>query len=201
MSAMNGATQTIQNLPRVASALPGQWLYLLDDEEGVVYSETKNRFAGLSAAGVSAYRAFDAGASVEDLRALSNAATRHSASAKGMDTVAALVRGVFPAEDSLLELPPLQHPVTASIEIHDIPALIEFPRGPLEELCRDYFRNCAPSTKPAKCHVYTQRAESGWTIYVNCCGMLSSLADEQLGLGFLHAGRCLLYVESRYDVA
>src|SRR5271170_8478924 len=153
---MNRHAESILRLRSIACALPGQWLYLLGDEGGVVYSQTQNRFAGLSSAGISAYRALDAGASVEELRALSNAATRHPASADAIDTVAALARGVFPAEDPLFELPPLQHPLKASIEIHDIPAVMEFPLGPLEELCCDYFRNCPPSVRPAKCRIYPQ---------------------------------------------
>jgi len=198
---MNRHAESILRLRSIACALPGQWLYLLGDEGGVVYSQTQNRFAGLSAAGISAYRALDAGASVEDLGTHWAGAARHPASADGMDTIAALARGLFPAEDPLLELLPLQHPMTANIKIHDIPAAVEFPREPLEDLCRDYFRNCPAGAGSAKFRIHSQYKENGWTVYVNDWGLLSSLADRQLGLGFLHAARSLLYAESRYDAA
>ncbi len=193
---MNETADLDYGLHRVASAHPGQWLYLLADE-GVVYSETQNRFVGVSAAGVAAYQAFDAGATLEDLRRFSDAPTCSIA----VDTIYALSQGIFPAEEPRVEWPTLQRSLTANLEIHDIPVNVEFPPGPLEELCWDCFRSCPPTTKPARCHISARRMGDGWRVYANDCEILASLADEQLGLGFLHAARFLLYAESGYDVA
>ncbi len=49
-----------------ATACDQQWLYMIG-EEGLVYSQSRNRFAGLDAAGISAYQAFDAGIPLRDL--------------------------------------------------------------------------------------------------------------------------------------
>jgi hypothetical protein len=187
-------------LHRVPTSCPGQWLYLLADE-GIVYSEMQNRFAGLGAAGVSAYRAFDAGAGIEDLRRINNRRGSSPASDDGLETIHALSRGRFPAQDDVLEWPPLEYPVTASLEIHGIPVLVEHPTGPLEDFCRDYFKNCPPSTQPARCHLSVQRREDAWAIDGNGIELLSLLQDEQLGLGLLHAARSLLYADAEYDVA
>jgi len=187
-------------LHSVATSCPGQWLYLLADE-GVVYSETQNRFAGLAAAGVSAYRAFDAGIGIEELRRFSDLPISSFASDDGLEAVHALSRGTFPAQDSGLEWPPLDYSASANIEILGIPILLEYPTGPLENLCRDYFRNCTASTQPARCHLTAQHREDGWAIYGNGRELLSLLRDEQLGLGLLHAARSLLYADAEYDVA
>ena len=195
---MNEAPESTPSLRRIACAIPGQSLYLLGDD-GVVYSETQNRFAGLSAAGVSAYLAFDAGMSVKDLAAFSRNAAYESHEA--IDTIAALARGIFPGEDPLITWSPLQSSFTANVRIHDLPVLVEFPPGPPTEICRDCFRNFPPSAERAKCHISARPSQKGWTVYVNGCRLLSSLADEQLGLGFLYAARSLLYAESRYDAA
>ena len=182
-------------LHRVPCAHPGQWLYLLADA-GVVFSETHNRFVGLSSAGVAAYQAFDAGATLEDLRAY-NQPTR----SVSMDTIHALSHGIFPAGEPRVVWPPLQHDLTANLEIQDVPVRIDFPPGPSEQLCRDCFRSCPPTAKPAKCHISARRTGDSWAIYANDCEILASLAEEQLGLGFLHAARSLLYAQSEYDVA
>jgi hypothetical protein len=192
-------------LERVASTAPGQWLYLLG-EEGIVYSERHNRFAGLDAAGVAAYRAFNAGAGIQDLRALSNQNILCSASGNSLEPIYALSQGIFPAEEPRTEWPARVGPVhansaAANIEINGIPVLLEYPDGPLAEHCRDYFRHCPASTLPARCHLKAQPAEDGWTVSVNGRQLLSSLRDEQVGLGLLHAARSLLYAESEYDVA
>ena len=121
-------------LHRVSCVTPGLWLYLFGDE-GLVYSEIHNRFAGLDAAGVSAYRAFDAGACIKDLR------TFRDSPEDGLDAVYALSQGVFPKEDASVEWPALDHPRTANIDIHGIPVLLECPSGAFEYLCRDYFQN------------------------------------------------------------
>lgn len=185
---------------RIAGASPRQWLYLLGDE-GVVYSETQNRIAGLDAAGVSAYRAFDAGASVEDLRKVSGEHAAVATSDDGLEIIHALSRGIFPAEEPAIAWPRLDSPSTANIEIHGIPICLEYPQGPLEELCRDYFRNCTASAQPARCHLSAQHTEKGWAICVNGCEFYSVQHEEQLGLSLLHAARSMLYAEGEYDVA
>ena len=184
---------------RMATARPGQWLYLFADE-GVLYSECLNRFIGLNAAGISAYRAFDAGASVEELNLLNHFAPPYE-TAGSLAAIHALSRGVFPPEDTPIAWPSLHQPSISNLEIGGIPTRVDFPSGPLQELCRDYFRNCPPASGPAKCHISAHRLQEGWTISINACAILSSLRDEQLGLGFLHAARSLLYAESNYDIA
>jgi hypothetical protein len=187
-----------KGLQRLYTKLPQQWLYLFS-EGGVVYSEMHNRYAGLDAAGVAAYRAFDAGATVEDLNALGHISSESSA--EPMRTIHELSEGVFPAEDLPVKCPALQYPCVANMEIDGIPLLVEFPAGTPQELSRDYFRHCLPCTKPAHFHISAQRVDDGWTIHGNGRELLSSLSDNQLGLGFLHAARSLLYAEARYDVA
>jgi hypothetical protein len=182
----------------VASARLRQSLYVLGDE-GVVYSEPRNRFVGLDAAGVSAYCAFEAGASVEELT--SSSTSRNLPPNDGLEAIYALSVGVFPAEDPPQEWPAFDHPRPANIEVHGIPISLEYPAGPLEDLCRDYFRNCPPTTQPARCHLCAVSAANGWAIHVNGREFLSLLRPEQLGLGFLHATRSLLYAEGNYDVA
>jgi hypothetical protein len=194
------AVRVINNaLHCLPTSCPGQWLYLLA-EEGVVYSETQNRFAGLSAPGVSAYLAFDTGAGIEDLRR-SNDSSDSLESDDRLDTVHALSQGTFPAQDGRMEWPPLENSAPANIEILGIPVFLEYPAGPLEDLCRDYFRNCPPGTRPARYHLSVQHRGNGWAIYGNGREILSLLRDEQLGLGLLHAARALLYAAGEYDVA
>jgi len=192
-------TDMICGFGRITTTCARQWLYLLGDE-GVVYSEAQNRFAGLDAAGVAAYRAFDAGAHMEDLRFI-HADRPSSASDDGLKAIHALSRGNFPAEDVRWDCPTIDKPRASNIAIHNIPVLLDYPAGPLENLCRDYFRNCHATMQPARCHLSAQHAEDGWTIYVNGRELLPSLRDEQIGLGLLHAARSLLYAEAEYDVA
>jgi hypothetical protein len=175
-------------------------LYLIADE-GVVYSETQNRFAGLNAAGVSAYQAFDSGVATEDLRGVSDQRDSSAVSDDGLEAVFALSRGTFPTQDNRQEWQQLEYRARANIEINGIPVLLEYPTGPLEELCRDYFRNCLPGKQPARYHLCVQRKGDSWAIYGNGCELLSSLRDEQLGLGLLHAARSLMYFNAEYDVA
>ena len=184
----------------INSACLRQSLYLLDGG-GVVYSETENRFVGLNAAGVSAYRAFAEGADVRSLRECCDEHNFSSPGADGLDVIHALSQGIFPDENPREEWPLLEQPRNANIEIHGIPVLLEWPTGPLEDLCRDYFRNCLATTRLARCHLHAQPGDGGWTIRVNGHAFLSQLRDEQLGLGFLHAARSLLYAEAKYDVA
>jgi hypothetical protein len=198
------ATYTGINLNRIDSACPGQWLYLCDDA-GIVYSEKQNRFAGLDAAGVLAYRAFDAGACIEDLLALQENETAHTCDSPmhGLKAIHALARGMFPAESPREEWPTLDYFVEANIEILDIPIRLEYPSGQLEALCRDNFQNCQSVTgaKPARCHLHAKQEADGYAIYVNGRKFLTQLRGEQTGLGLLHAARSLLYEEARYDVA
>jgi hypothetical protein len=196
---MEEITDMVCSFRRITTTCARQWLYLLGNE-GVVYSEAQNRFAGLDAAGVAAYRAFDAGVHIEDLRFI-HADRSSSASDDGLKAIYALSRGNFPAEDAPWDWPTVDKPRASNIAIHNIPVHLEYPAGPLEDLCRDYFRNCHATMQPARCHLFAQHAEDGWTIYVNGRELLSSLRDEQIGLGLLHAARSLLYAEAEYDVA
>jgi len=203
-----------RGLECVPSMYPRQWLYLFG-EEGVVYSDTRNRFAGLDASAVAAYRAFEAGASIQDLRAFQDG--RGLSSDDGLEAIYALALGDFPPEEARLEWPAPEHPRPdplratnsasansgfANVEILGIPVSVEYPVGPFEHLCRDSFRNCPPTTQPARHCLSAQLEEGGgWTIDANGYELLSSLQAEQLGLGFLHAVRSLLYAEAEYDVA
>jgi hypothetical protein len=196
---MEEITDMVRSFRRMTTTCARQWLYLLGDE-GVVYSEAQNRFAGLDAAGVAAYRAFDAGARMEDLRFI-HGNRPSSASDDGLKAIHALSLGNFPSEDARWDCPIVDKPRASNIAIHNIPVLLEYPAGPLEDLCHDYFRNCHATMQPARCRLSAQRAEDGWTIYVNGRELLSSLRDEQIGLGLLHAARSLLYAEAEYEVA
>src|SRR5277367_1584410 len=95
---VNDSTNMDYSLECVASKAPGQWLYLLG-EEGIVYSERHNRFAGLDPAGVAAYRAFDAGAGIQDLRALGGRKILCPGSGNSLEAIYALSQGIFPAEE------------------------------------------------------------------------------------------------------
>lgn len=201
---MNISPDTSRDFKCIASSCPRQWLYLLGDE-GVVYSEARNRFAGLDAAGVSAYLAFDAGAQIEALRLIRNAQESDVAS-DGLDAIHALTQGIFPDDEPADEFfdgwsDPSTHSGIAKIEIHGIPISLAYPAGPLEELCRDCFLNCAPSDKPARWRLSAQSTENGWAIYVNDRKLFSLQHEQQLGLGLMHAARSLLYAKGEYDVA
>ena len=196
---MEEITDMICSFRRITTTCARQWLYLLADQ-GIVYSEAQNRFAGLDAAGVAAYRAFDAGALLEDLRFI-HGNRPSSASDDGLKAIHALSRGNFPSEDARWDCPIVDKPRASNIDIHNIPVLLEYPAGPLEDLCRDYFRNCHATMQPARCHLSAQREEDGWTIYANGRELLSSLRDGQIGLGLLHSARSLLYAEAEYDIA
>ncbi len=206
---MNEASTAIRCFRRVATERAGQWLYLLGDE-GMVYSEIQNRFAGLDAAGVAAYRAFEAGATVDDLRHVSAKDGRPVVSADALGAIYALAQGIFPTPDCPTEFPRLEsrgfvtsratNSKTESIEIGGISILLEYPSGPLEALCRDYFRDCPPTTRPPGCHLCAQRAGNCWTICVNGREVLSLQREEQLGLGLMHAARAMLYGKADYDL-
>ncbi len=200
----------VHGVERVACACPHQWLYLLG-EAGVVYSELQNRFAGLDAAGVAAYLAFDAGAGMDDLKGLSYTDRNHPASGDALEAIFALTRGNFAVEDQPNNWPALDSKTqrnsrtwnskTESIEVGGIPVLIEYPAGQREHLCRDYFRHCPTTTREPRCHLCARPAENGWAVYLNCHQLLSLQREEQLGLGLMHASRAMLYAEAKYDTA
>jgi hypothetical protein len=194
--------------------------------EGVVYSETRNRFAGLDTSAVAAYRAFDAGASIQDLRAFHDQRELSPVLGDGLEAIYDLAQGTFPPEEARLNWPSPEHlrpdPVrprnagsaapasasssaatsgSATVEILGIPVYIEYPLGPFEDFCRDSFRNCRPTTQPARHRLSAQFEDGNWAIYGNGHELLSLLQAEQLGLGFLHGVRSLLYAEAEYDVA
>ena len=206
---MNEASSTSRCFRRVATRRAGQCLYLFGDE-GIVYSETQNRFAGLDAAGVAAYRAFEAGATVDDLRYVRAKDGDSVVPAHALGAIYALTQGTFPTSDCPTKLPGDEsrgfvtsrttNSKTESIEIGGLSILLEYPSGPLEPLCRDYFRDCPPATRPPGCHLCAQRAGHYWAISVNGRELLSLHGEEQLGLGLMHAARALLYAEADYDL-
>lgn len=201
---------TIHRFQRLAVAFPRQWLYLFRDE-GAIYSESLNRFAGLDAAGVAAYLAFDAGACVDDLKSLSYTDRNHPASGDALEAIFALTRGTFPVEVQPNNWCALDSKAWRNsragnskaevIEVGGIPVLIEYPAGQREHLCRDYFRHCPTTTREPRCHLSARAAENGWAVYVNSHQLLSLEREEQLGLGLMHAARTMLYAEAQYDIA
>lgn len=193
-----------RNVERIACAAPGQWLYLFGDE-GVVYSETQNRFAGLDAAGTAAFRAFDAGATIDDLRShkIHNDTLRPAHTLK---SIHALAQGIFPDEDIPAEQPHFSfdlrnEPLSANIELGGVPIRLEIPAGPLDRLCRDYFRNCPVSDRPAIAILSARYEKGQWSIHVNGRRFFTLDHEQQIGLGLMHAARSLLYAKTRYDVA
>ena len=207
---MDQELDAIRGYRRVPTASPGQWLYLFA-KEGLVYSEDQNRFAGLDAAGVSAYLALESGVTIDELRRVTHKNSRGPAADDGLKAIEALTQGVFPTEETPNELftlgfARLNHSgagdsKTENIEIGGIPVLLEYPSGQLERLCRDYFQHCPPTGRPPRCHLCARCAETGWAIYVNGRELLSLAREEQLGLGLMHAARTMLYAEADYDVA
>jgi hypothetical protein len=203
---LRNSANTNYSFECIPSARPHQWLYLFG-AEGVVYSEAHNRFAGLDAAGVSAYRAFDAGANVEDLRSQSNVPSMASTpAADALDVIHALSQGIFPDEDASADWPAFDPTSNAklgiaNIEIHGIAISLDYPLGPLEHLCRDYFQNCAPTNQPSRCNLSVRPVQEGWAIFVNGHKFFSLQRKEQVGLGLMHAARSLLYAKGGYDIA
>jgi hypothetical protein len=201
------------SIERLACASPRQWLYLFGEEGGVVYSEALNRFAGLDAAGVAAFLAFDAHIPMEGGEAARFAQNRNASPAPpgAMESIHALAGGVFPAADPSEEWPAFNphadshlarvHLSGAHLEIAGVPMSIEYPAGPLESLCGNYFQNCRPAVLPPRCHLSAQSMEDGWAILVNGRIFLSIDREEQLGLGLMHAARHALYQLGTYDVA
>ena len=194
---------------RRPTLLPGQWLYLFGDG-AVIYSESENRFAGLDDKGLSAYLALEAGATVDDLRHAGGTVT--SDFDTGLNAIYELTRGVFPSE--IKEDWPVLNanaspdagvsPGASRVEtvrIAGVPVSIEYPAGPLEALCRDYFRNCPADSGPPRCFLTARRGTDGWVIDANGHEFLLLQNEEQLGLGLMHAVRAMLYAEAAYDVA
>lgn len=206
-SAMNYMNR---GLNRHACKQPQQWLYLFGDE-GVVYSEIQNRFAGLDASATAAYRAFETGATLRDLEAFAGSHNSGSVSEDRLPAILALSKGVFPPEEACAGWPAFDHYQLPDSETPDLPAvtvevgstsvLLRYPRGPLEELCRDIFRSCSRTTRLPFHQISAFSKEDAWAVCGNGIEVLSSLRDGQLALGFLHVIRALLYAEGEYDVA
>lgn len=198
---MDGTAKAAFEFHRMEVARPDQWLYLFGDE-GLVYSEARNRFAGLNAMGVAAYLAFDSGARLQDLAPFPIETASGLPSGPGLDAIRAMSRGIFPAEEQTANWPDAATDLgAAEIEIHNIPVLLEVPEGRLGDRCRDYFRNCPGSDRPAQFHVLLRQAESGWAVFVNGHSVVSLGCEEQAGLGLMHAARSLLYAKGEYDIA
>ncbi len=201
---LSETADTSLGFQRIACAAPRQWLYRFGDE-GVVYSETQNRFAGFDAAAFTAYRALDAGVSVEELRELGNSRDA-SPKVDGLEAIAALAQGIFPSPEGSTDWPPFEFAnaadaPTANIEVDGIPIRVDFPHGPLESLARDYFRNCPASSRTARCHISARETVNCWAIIVNGRPFFSLEREEQIGLGLMHVTRSLLYALGEYDVA
>lgn len=190
------------------TACDRQWLYLIG-EEGLVYSQSRNRFAGLDAAGVSAYQAFDAGVSLHDLLRLTAADGASAEAALALAKIQALSQGSFPEDHSYEERadwPAIVSPVNASLRVNGIFLHFASPHKALDIFCEDCFASCPATTEPARFHLQSRPAtgsqnEESWTLSINDRGLFSSLHSEQMGLGLLHAVRSLLYDEAEYDVA
>jgi hypothetical protein len=190
---------------RIVSTRPQQWLYLLGND-GVIYSEVHNRFAGLDAAGVSAYLAFNAGATLQDLVGLSVVHGTASTSYAALKGVYELSQGIFPGEDTPAAWPAFDPSkctgtATATIEIDGIPVSIQYPPEPLASLCRDYLSSCPITNRQPRCCLSAQPTGDGWSIYVNGHEFLALHNEHQLGLGLLHAARSMLYAQGKYDIA
>jgi hypothetical protein len=187
----------------IATACEQQWLYQIG-EEGIIYSQKQNRIAGLDAAGLLAYQAFDAGASLQDLQELAGASHASPMTAEALETIFALSKEQFPKTQESEERqnwPTLVSPPAANIEVHGIPILVECPHKVLEVLCRDCFLSCSSTTQPARFHLRLRRMDKSWAISVNDREFFLSMQDEQIGLGLLHTVRSLLYDVTQYDVA
>ncbi len=184
-----------------------QWLYQIG-EEAVVYSEAQNRFAGLNAGGLLAFQAFDSGVSLGELQAFSSAGVSTWTN-QALDAIYGLSQGRFPKDsrpdarhsDERGDWQTLVSPQSANIEILGIPMLVEPLPEDFSVLANDCFLSCQTTTQPARFHIRSVRRESLWTVSINEREVLSSVRDEQIGLGLLHAVRFLMYAEAQYDVA
>jgi len=186
----------------MSTAREGQWLYQFG-EEGIIYSEAQNRIAGLDAAGVLAYQAFDAGASLHHLQMVGDAGPGSFAAEQALNTIFALSQGRFPEtqeSEERRDWPALFSAPCANVEVHGIPMLVECDEA-LSVLCMDPFLSCPASTQPARFHLQVHRSGTTLAISVNGRDIFFLVRDEQIGLGMLHAVRSLLYAEAPYDAA
>lgn len=198
---------THSSVERIPCAAPRQWLYLFGEEGGVVYSETQGRFAGLDAAGVAAFLAFDMEFAPE-CRAGTFSRKLDGSRIPGhrMESIRELSLGIFPDADASEKWPTLDPGVCANrsgaeFEIGGIPVLIQYPVGPLDPLCSDYFQNCTRTSSPPQCCLSVQQTRHGWAILVNGRILLPIEKESQLGLGLMHAARSVLYRMGSYDIA
>lgn len=157
--------------------------------------------AGLDAAGLLAYKAFDAGASPDDLQF---AAGTNSKSAIALQEIFALSQGQFsesPEDEAPREWPPLASPPNANMQVYGIPMLVECAQAGTKDLCRDCFLNWPNMAQTARFHLRLRPEGASWALYVNDQNMFPTVHDEQTGLGMLHAVRSLLYDKAEYDIA
>lgn len=199
---VKGEAETNPELRCTATSRDRHWLYRIG-EEGIIYSQAQNRFAGLDAAGVLAYQAFDAGASPHDLQGFSTA-DHASMTAGALNAIFTLSQGKFPRDPNIEESgdwPALETARNASIEVHGVPLLVEPPYDAPGILCKDCFLSCSSTTRAARFHVSVRPAGTLWSVSINGKEVFSSIRDEQIGLGLLHAVRSLLYAEAQYDIA
>lgn len=195
-------TEEIAEFHCVPTACEQQWLYRIG-EQGIIYSQTQNRFVGLDTGGVLAYQAFDAGASLHDLLE-ANGTNNSPVTEEALSSIFALSKGRFPESQELekrKDWPELSPAGTANLEVHGIPMLVECPPGDAGVLCKDCLLSCPPATRPARFHLRFHRMGIHWTIFANGQETFTSVRDGQLGLALLHTVRSLLYDEARYDVA
>src|SRR5579863_316440 len=197
-------------MDRMNCAIAGQWLYLLDGG-GVVFSDARQRFAGLDAAGVMAYRAFDAGVELEELE---RAAGRQSASAN-LKAIHALAHGRFPDEQPPVELPEREEVTAAcedangcgatasatTIDFCGVPVALEIPGDAILDLCGDYFRRCKPLMQPPRRRIAARRESGRWAVYVDGRRFFELAHEDQIGLVMMHAARSLLLADAEYDIA
>src|SRR5580698_3650404 len=173
-----------------ATTCDQQWLYRIGDD-GLVYSQKQNRFAGLNAAGVSAYQAFDSGAQPQDLHAFRDTEGTSSETAQALVTLHALAQGRFPGDTGHNEQilwPVLASPRSANVLVHNIPVFFESPDGAVDILCRDCFSSCPPASEPARFHLRgrnggASQTKKSWTLSINDRELFSSVQAEQVGLG------------------
>lgn len=184
----------------IATNRKQQWLYQTG-EEGIVYSERQNRIAGLDAAGLLAYRAFDAGAGLDDLPVAAGAGP---AGVRVLRKIFALSRGRFPQSvkaNRPPKWPALAAQVIANVQIHGIPIRVECSQNSSEALCRDCFLSCPHTTQFARFRFRLHHTATSRSISINDHAVFPLLQSDQAGLGMLHAVRSLLYDEAEYDVA
>lgn len=200
MPPLNKLAAHEDSFERISCAQPRQWLYLFGNEGGIVYSEIHNRFAGLDAAGVATYLAFDAGLPFQPPQQADH--VQHQV----IESIHALAGGIFPATEPQQPWPEFDPHAGSNqrgetLLLANIPVSIQFPAGPFENLSRAPFRGCKPTSDPPRCHLSAARTDTGWAIFVNGQLWMPLEREEQLGLGLLHAARAMLYQLGSYDIA